>query len=121
MVEEARGREIDVALLFQPVSYLYDPAVHEPGSRFPFHYLGGEIRKEWLGERTEVQRRLESFTAELGLSYLDQTTSFREACTEGCSLNFELDGHWNPDGHRLAADGIEHWLRHQRPFDGLVP
>ena len=120
MVSEARRRDIDVAMLLQPVNYLYDPAVHEPGSRFPFHYLGGEVRPQWLSERTELQRRLEGWASRLALPYLDQTDSFREACLEGCSLQYELDGHWNPAGHRLAADGIERWLRHQRPFDGLT-
>jgi len=118
-VEEARQRGIEVALLFQPVNYLYDPALHEPGSKFPFHYLGGDVRAEWLHRRTEVQRRLEHWARDLELPYLDQTPQFREACRNGCNLQYELDGHWNPDGHRLAADGIESWLRDRRPFEAL--
>ena len=45
--------------------------------------------------------------------FLDLTPAFRVSSKTGARLNFARDGHWNPAGHRVAADAIEAWLERE--------
>ncbi len=119
MVERARAEEIEVAMLLLPNLYMYDRHALAPESTFPFHYLGGVVRENWAFEETEIQRRMRRLAVELELPYLDLTEGFRVAASEGQKLHFELDGHWNERGHRLAADLIAAWLEKERIFSFL--
>ena len=110
-----------VGVVFLPGLHLYDPSAYEPGSTHPFHYLGGEIRSEWLVEETEIQRRLRSWAHATQVPFLDLTPRFREAAGGGARLHHAFDGHWNAEGHRLAAEGIAAWIREARVFGELLP
>jgi len=45
------------------------------------------------------------------IPYLDLRLAFRrEADKAGELLHFPFDGHWNAEGHALAAAEIEAWL-----------
>ena len=48
--------------------------------------------------------------------FLDLTPVFREAVKSNKSLNWELDDHWNPRGHEVAAAAIASWLKDQQVF-----
>jgi lysophospholipase L1-like esterase len=113
MLREAHSRSIEVAVVFLPHLYLYDPAVYAPGARFPFDYLGGQVRSEWATETTEIQRRLDAWAHEVNVPYLDLTEDYRRAAGRGEQLHFAIDGHWNAAGHRLAAERIARWIREE--------
>ena len=42
--------------------------------------------------------------------YLDLTTPFMERAKQGPLLYFDYDTHWSPEGHRVAALSIAHFL-----------
>ena len=50
------------------------------------------------------------------LPFLDLTPMLREANHDGLKVTYTIDGHWNPLGHRLAADAISEWLTSQHVF-----
>jgi lysophospholipase L1-like esterase len=60
-------------------------------------------------------RRLAAILDEAGVPYLDLLPAFREAATqpETPPLYFRFDFHWTPDGHALAAQAVEAFLREQ--------
>lgn len=118
-VRGARERGMDAGIVLIPTHYMYDPSTHEPDSQYPQKRCGVIARREWLSGQTEIQRRLASWTAERGFPYLDLTPAFREARASGPPLNYAFDGHWNPEGHRLAAATIGKWLRESKPFKKL--
>jgi lysophospholipase L1-like esterase len=119
MTERARTEAIEVAMVLLPNLYMYDRQAFGPESSFPFHYLGGVVRESWAVEETEVQRRMRRLAMELDLPYLDLTEGFREAAGAGEKLHFELDGHWNERGHRLAAELLAAWLEREKVFSSL--
>jgi len=110
-VRDARSRSIEVAVVFLPHLYLYDASVYDPATRFPFDDLGGRVRPDWARETTEIQKRLAGWARHEQLPYLDLTEDFREAARRGARLHYPIDGHWNAEGHRLAAERIGRWIR----------
>jgi hypothetical protein len=119
MAARAREERIEVAMVLLPNLYMYDRAAGGPESHFPFHHLGGVVRESWAVEESEIQRRTRLLAAELDLPYLDLTDGFRQAAAGGELLHFELDGHWNEHGHRVAADLLAEWLERERVFSSL--
>jgi lysophospholipase L1-like esterase len=117
LASDARGRGVAVAMTFLPGPYLFDASLYRDGARAPFHTLGGTVRPEWCRETTEIQRRLRDLAADLEVPFLDLTEAFRAHSAAGEQLVFPIDGHWNPAGHRLAAQEIAAWLRERNPFD----
>ena len=51
-------------------------------------------------------RTLLTMLDELKIAYIDLLPIFRSAASRGEQLYFEIDGHWNPNGHRLAAQAL---------------
>jgi hypothetical protein len=47
---------------------------------------------------------------DLEITYINLLPEFRNAASRGEQLYFEYDGHWNPDGHLLAAKLIREFL-----------
>ena len=41
----------------------------------------------------------------------------REANRDGLNVTYEIDGHWNPLGHSLAATAISDWLVSKHVFE----
>lgn len=120
IVHIARRHEIRIGVVFLPSAYLYDARSRDPQNRFPFSYLGGVTQERWLTEQTEIQRRMERWAALEQVPYLDLTDPFREAAAAGARLQYDLDGHWNAEGHRLAADSLAAWIEGERVFPGLT-
>jgi lysophospholipase L1-like esterase len=111
--ELARGLEYTRKLL----GHIQDQA-RERGARvivawIPIRDQVSDTRWESLREklglspesRTRPQERLGAMAAELGLESVDLLPALR-AAPERNSLYYEIDGHWTPAGHRLAADTL---------------
>lgn len=111
VVDQLRGRKIEVAALYIPVVFQYNPASFEPGTRNTWREGGAILRREWLTEEAPVQARLREWAASANVPWLDLTPGFREAAAKRADLNWPLDDHWNAQGHRLAARLIASWLR----------
>jgi hypothetical protein len=100
-------------VIYAPAPFQYDPSAGRA-----LKAVGIHLRSEWLNERSELEARLEQWATEKTVPYLSLTDEFRrEAATHPPGFyNFEFDGHWNANGHRLAADTIKRWLEER----GLV-
>jgi lysophospholipase L1-like esterase len=108
MVDLARKRGIEIAIVFIPAPVLYDPRTHEPSD--PWVRTGTVVKKRWLDEETRIQKKLGSWCTAAQVPFLDLTPVFREAVRTNDHLNYKLDGHWTNAGHAVAADAIERWL-----------
>ena len=87
----------------------------------PSHYQVDRIWEEYLPEvlatndyewnRTAVSERLSKLLSMQGIPFLDLTPLFRERANSGGEDLYLLnDGHWNVDGHKLAAEAIYPWI-----------
>jgi len=111
LVNQARGRNLPVAVVFAPIAFQYDP---EYGDLW--RQVGVHVRREWLSEETELERRLQQWAGDRGVPLLNLTPRFRQAVRDGRrGLNFRLDPHWTEAGHALAADAIATWLSSVNP------
>ena len=107
MIHECRRRHIDVRLVYEPHPYQYDPAYDTLPER-----LGMTVRKEWLSEESELEKKLSAFAAAEDVGFLDLTPYFREATSQNHEIyNFKIDPHWNARGHKLAAAAILKWFK----------
>ncbi len=80
-------------------------------------------RLNWVGDNQEeeqkIHRTLISLLNENNINVLDLKPIF-EASGDPMQFHFEYDGHWNKNGHRLAAKAITlHWLK-QEVESGLI-
>ena len=105
IIAEARRRDIAVGLLYTPAPLLYSKAWMD--AQIP---PGIVLRRAWLTERSELQKRLAAFSRRVDVPLLDLTPAFRADYETGTELNFARDGHWNPAGHRVAARAIAAWM-----------
>jgi lysophospholipase L1-like esterase len=110
----AKKSEIETAVILIPSPFQYDPKLHSQTN--PWIITGSEIRAEWLIEETEIQSRMRLWALSENVSFLDLTPAFREAAKSHRNLNYELDGHWNPWGHQVAANAIGSWLTERQIF-----
>ncbi|MBI4230499.1 MAG: hypothetical protein HY608_06660 [Planctomycetes bacterium] len=70
----------------------------------------GRVLQESV-DRNDVHRRVPEVCAAIGVPYLDLLPSFLE---DGrASLYYRIDGHFAHDGHALAAQEIERFIREQ--------
>lgn len=105
----AASRNIRLLLIVIPAHY----QVHE---EIWNHYLRVyDLRPENV-DLLKPQRLLKQICEELNIPVLDLLPRFREVGTR-TQLYFRIDGHWNPDGHRLAAEELHKFLVAQH----LVP
>jgi len=65
-------------------------------------------------------RRLDAFLATQNIPYLDLLPIFRQAAAQPDTppLHFQHDQHWTVEGHRLAAEAIHDFLRHELEIGG---
>lgn len=114
-VNQARSDGLRVAVLYIPTRYQYVPDSHNETN--PQIKVGMEIRHHWLTGTSELQNRLASWVDEMQLPFLDLTPMLREASHDELNVVYAVDGHWNPLGHRLAADAIADWLTSEHVFE----
>jgi len=113
-IHQASSDGLQVAVLYIPSRYQYVPESHINSN--PQVKAGMQIRRHWLTETSELQKRLASFVEEMHLPFLDLTPMLREANQRGLNLTYTADGHWNSLGHRLAANAISEWLTSRHIF-----
>ena len=107
IVSLSRERGIACAVVYTPAAVQHDDSAGKV-----FRTVGVRIRREWLTERSELERRLEAWAGQLEVPYLSLTNQFRTAGVgQPGFYNFDLDGHWNANGHQLAAATIGAWLK----------
>ena len=116
IIRGSRIRGIDVALIFIPCIFQYDPVSHSAEANHPWVVSGVEVRKQWLTRSSEVQKRLEAFTESQDVPFLDLTNTFRTAARVRDGLHFKLDDHWTQQGHIVAAHAIASWLVSEEVF-----
>jgi hypothetical protein len=110
---------IELAFVFLPVHFQYDPATHRPD-----HLAvrsGTLVRKEWLTADSEIEERLKRWAALRDIPFLSLTEAFREAISSKSALDYAWDGHWTPAGHHVAASALMEWLRDGKVFDFIAP
>ncbi|MGB5259007.1 MAG: hypothetical protein WBO34_00620 [Gammaproteobacteria bacterium] len=117
-VYQARSDGLRVAVLYIPTMYQYVPDSHNEIN--PQVKAGMEVRRQWLTGTSELQNRLVHWVDEMQLPFLDLTPMLREASHDGLNVIYTVDGHWNPLGHRLAADAISEWLASEHVFEHPV-
>ena len=109
LIEHCKLSNIEMAMVLLPSPFQCDSSSH--GIDNPWVATGSEIRREWLTEETEVQRRLSAWAVQQRIPFLDLTPEFRKQIQTGKVLYWPLDGHWNAAGHSIAATAIANWLR----------
>lgn len=98
----ARCRELDAPLFVLLLPR--DQSVYGEGFRRSLH-------------RSTLDRTLDLVDAR-HLPRLDLAEALNEAAREGAGpLYFAVDGHWTPEGHRVAAEAAASWLRTAWPAD----
>ena len=64
-----------------------------------------------VSQLDDIEKRISMICEELSIDYLNLLPRFQESAEHGEMLYFHSDGHWNPNGHQLAANIIyEHLL-----------
>lgn len=114
ILDHAKQSDVETAVILIPSPFQYDPNRHNETN--PWIIAGSEIREEWLWEETEIQKKMRLWALSEEVLFLDLTPVFREAVKSNKSLNWELDDHWNPRGHEVAAAAIASWLNDQQVF-----
>jgi lysophospholipase L1-like esterase len=118
MIDQSRKINVEVAVVFIPCVFLYDPTSHEQSD--PWVRSGTIVKARWLEETTQVQRRFEAWSKSAKVPFLDLTPTFREAIRYESNLNWKLDGHWTAAGHQVAAEAIEAWLSSGKVFSFIA-
>jgi len=114
IADMAADEDIEVALVYQPVHFQYDPATHS--ADYLAVQTGTVVKREWLQETSEGELRLQTWAAERQIPFMSLTPTFRAAVPSAEPLDFAIDGHWTEAGHAVAADGLEQWLREDDVF-----
>lgn len=116
LLDRAEQRQIETAVVLIPAPFQYDPRSH--AKTHPWIVAGAEIDPRWLSMETEIQRRMMRWATSRDVPFLDLTSAFRRAASLRI-LNYEYDGHWNRNGHQVAADTIAAWLVEDNVFSFL--
>lgn len=58
----------------------------------------------------DLPARLDQWSKDNGISYLDLTPALKESAASGGLVYFSDDGHWNAQGHRVAAETIARFV-----------
>jgi SGNH hydrolase-like domain, acetyltransferase AlgX len=102
--------------------------VEAAGARFAIFYIPDETeiddgvaelsrQRYGMGPRWwrsgRVFDRLHGISVERDMTLLDPRQAFLDARRRGAQAYFPEDGHWNEDGHRMAAEVLARALRYQ--------
>jgi hypothetical protein len=113
-----RQRGIRFGVVLMPSVHQFDPRSAETLMASLFAALGHPLREEWKQSTTPIQNELAAWAAREELPFLDLVPVFRAAVGEAeTPLNFEIDPHWTPAGHAVAARAIQEWMQ----ASGLLP
>lgn len=112
----AKDKDTRVWMVFIPSRWQYDRDAYE---RDHLWLKLDMVRKSWLEDKTEIQKRLEEWTTKRDVPYLDLTPSLRNEVRNKIPINYELDGHWNASGHIAAANIIRGWMVEQGLLDTM--
>jgi lysophospholipase L1-like esterase len=115
LIAGARERGITPALVYIPSSFQYDPLTFDPRVINVQRSSGVTVHERWLTETSVVQRKLAVWAQSEGLPYLDLTPALRRE-VRGRRLELALDGHWNAEGHKVAAKLMAEWIRKEKVF-----
>lgn len=115
MVNWCRQKNIEVAIVFIPAPAMYDEQYHRPDD---LRIVAGMVvRKQWLTETTKVQQLLSEWSSLNDVPYLDLTDVFRKAKGKYSEpINYPLNSHWTPLGHKIAAEAISQWIDEKKLF-----
>jgi lysophospholipase L1-like esterase len=113
----AREQGMMIGLVYIPSPLQYDLSRHAGWN--PWVIGGVRVRKEWVEDDTEIQKRLADWAYIKGIPFLDLTPALREEVRRGRKLNYKLDGHWNAEGHRAAGKAIAEWIDKNAVFTVL--
>jgi hypothetical protein len=69
-------------------------------------YLEAVMRRVSVAQLDDLESRLEELLRDSDIAYLNLLPGFREKALAGETLYFPNDGHWNAQGHDLAAELI---------------
>lgn len=99
-------RRIPVSIVYAPSPLQYDPDFQLQIERY-----GGAVKKEWLTQDTENEKRLRQFANDGKLHFLSLTPYFRvshKKMSGGC--HYRMDGHWTAMGNKLVASLMLKWI-----------
>jgi len=116
MVGYCRENEIDVAAVYIPSPFQYDPSVYDPKILNPYRISGALLDKKWLTEKNRAEARIESWAGSAAVPFLDLTPALRQAVQKNGSLIYPLDGHFTAQGQRVAGEIIAQWIRKEKVF-----
>lgn len=119
IIGECRRRRIEPALVFIPSEFQYVSEYHRVDN--PWIVSGTETRLKWLSGETKLQRRLKGWAGEKKIPFLDLTPLLRRSVSGGRLLTYSMDGHWNPEGHRIVAGLLENWINQDHVFTFFEP
>jgi hypothetical protein len=76
--------------------------------RFRLLVLGSHSLRDPAGGPAPSRQveRLRAIIDPLGIPYVDQSDYIRSIGHQPVEANYRRDGHWNPDGHRWAAEAL---------------
>lgn len=102
--EEASAEDTQVLVAKIPSSF----ALREDQWNATVRKYGVE-REDW--SPSLVTERVADICRRGGIPYLDLTPDFRDAIEAGrAPLFFPIDGHWTPEGHRLAGESLADYV-----------
>lgn len=101
--DEAHAAGSEFAVFYVPTVAAVDDGAWEQTKK-----LYGMADTEW--SIREVERDLAEFCAREDIRLILPTERFRQETSAGKSLYYMQDGHWNAEGHRLAAELIAEYL-----------
>jgi lysophospholipase L1-like esterase len=114
IISHCRKRGIEMGVVYIPVMYQYDSESYK-GTNL-WIQAGGTVHKQWLVEKTEFQRRLETWAETQGIPFLDLMPVFRTANRPHHDLYWWYDSHFTAKGHALVAKAIGEWIVKNRVF-----
>ncbi len=102
MIEFARKKKIEVAVIYIPAPFQYDPeAMFRTINNA--RKFGMECNSYWYNKKSKTQKRIEEWAQRANVKYFDLTPFLKEEAANGAHLMFKIDGRWNPLGHLVAA------------------
>jgi lysophospholipase L1-like esterase len=110
----ARQEGIRVGIVYIPSRLQYEPHSHDLTN--PLVRAGMDVRKRWLSGRSEAQSRIARWCEVRKVPCLDLLAVLREKSEMEDALTYEMDGHWNSNGHRIAGAAISTWIEESNVF-----